>query len=101
MDGQEMTAIFGELLSFDQENGPEVKLRVFGDEFYARYETEEGYTAIYDEILGKFTYARIKDGRFVSSGVDLSHNPPLGLEKHLEESDEVRMKKTEKRFSRY
>ncbi len=96
-----MTAIFGELLSFDQENGPEVKLRVFGDEFYARYETEEGYTAIYDETLGKFTYARIKDGRFVSSGVDLSHNPPLGLEKHLEESDEVRMKKAEKRFSRY
>lgn len=96
-----MTAIFGELLSFDQENGPEVKLRVFGDEFYARYETEEGYTAIYDETLGKFTYARIKDGRFVSSGVDLSHNPPLGLEKHLEESNEVRMKKAEKRFSRY
>lgn len=96
-----MTAIFGELLSFDQENGPEVKLRVFGDEFYARYETEEGYTVIYDETLGKFTYAQLKDGRFVSSGVDLSYNPPLGLEKHLEESDEVRMKKAEKRFSRY
>lgn len=96
-----MTAIFGELLSFDQENGPEVKLRVFGDEFYARYETEEGYTVIYDETLGKFTYARLKDGRFVSSGVDLSLNPPSGLEKHLEESDEVRMQKAEKRFSRH
>ena len=44
-----MSAIFGELMSFDQDNGPEVKLRVYGDEFYARYETEEGYTAIYDE----------------------------------------------------
>lgn len=94
-----MTAIFGELLRFDQENGPEVKLRVFGDEFYARYETEEGYTVIYDEALGKFTYARLKDGHFVSSGIDLSLNPPSGLEKHLEESGEVRLQKAEKRFS--
>ncbi|AKB54736.1 MULTISPECIES: hypothetical protein [Methanosarcina] len=96
-----MTAIFGELLSFDQENGPEIRLRVFGDEFYARYETEEGYTVIYDETLGKFTYARLKDGYFVSSGVDLSLNPPSGLEKHLEESDEARMQKAEKRFFRH
>jgi hypothetical protein len=55
---------------------------------------------IYDVTLGKFTYARLKDGHFVSSGVDLSLNPPPGLEKNLEESDEVRMQKAEKRFSR-
>lgn len=95
-----MSAIFGELMSFDQENGPEVKLRVFGDEFYARYETEEGYAAIYDEDLGLFTYARLKDGRFLSSGLDLSRSPPPDLEKHLEESDEVRLDKAAKRFSR-
>lgn len=95
-----MSAIFGELMSFDQEKGPEVKLRVFGDEFYARYETEEGYTAIYDDDLGLFTYARLKDGRFLSSGLDLSRSPPPDLEKHLEESDEVRLDKAAKRFSR-
>lgn len=95
-----MSAIFGELMSFDQENGPEIKLRVFGDEFYARYETEEGYTAIYDEDLGLFTYARLKAGRFISSGLDLSRSPPPDLEKHLEESDEVRLDKAAKRFSR-
>jgi len=95
-----MSAIFGELLSFDQENGPQVKLRVFGDEFYARYETEEGYTAIYDETLGKFAYARLEDGSFVSSGIDLSRAPPAGLQKHLEESNEVQMERAEKRFSR-
>ena len=95
-----MSAIFGELMSFDQEKGPEVKLRVFGDEFYARYETEEGYTAIYDDDLGLFTYARLKDGRFLSSGLDLSRSPPPDLEKHLEESDEVRLNKAAKRFSR-
>jgi hypothetical protein len=95
-----MSAIFGEVLSFSQENGPEVRLRVFGDEFYARYETEDGYTAIYDEGRGKFAYALLKDGRFVSSGVDVSSRPPAELVKHIEESGEVRMEKAEKRFSR-
>ncbi len=95
-----MSAIFGELMSFDQDNGQEIKLKVFGDEFYARYETEEGYTAIYDEDLGLFTYARLKAGRFISSGLDLSRSPPPDLEKHLEESDEVRLDKAAKRFSR-
>ena len=95
-----MSAIFGELMSFDQENGPEIKLRAFGDEFYARYETEEGYTAIYDDDLGLFTYARLKAGRFLSSGLDLSRSPPPDLEKHLEESDEVRLDKAAKRFTR-
>jgi hypothetical protein len=95
-----LSAIFGELLSFDQDKGPEVKLRVYGDEFYARYESEEGYTAIYDDDLGRFAYARLEDGRFVSSGIDLSRAPPAGLQKHLEESNEVRMHKAEKRFPR-
>lgn len=95
-----MSAIFGELMGFDQDKGPEVMLRVFGDEFYARYETEDGYSAIYDEDLGLFTYALQEDGRFLSSGVDLGRSPPADLEKHLEESNEVRMDKAEKRFSR-
>jgi len=95
-----MSAVFGEILDFSQENGPEVRLRVYGDEFYARHETEDGYTVIYDDSFGKFTYALLKNGHFVSSGVDLSLKPPLGLEKHLEESSEVRMLKAEKRFSR-
>lgn len=95
-----MSAIFGEILDLSQESGPEVRLKVYGDEFYARHETEDGYTVIYDESLGKFTYALLKNGNFVSSGVNLSLKPPPGLKKHLEESGEVRMLKAEKRFSR-
>jgi hypothetical protein len=95
-----MSAIFGEVLSFPQEKGPEVKLRVFGDEFYARHETEDGYTVIYDESLGKFAYAVLKDGHFVSSGVDIGSRPPSGLKQHMEESGDVRIAKAEKRFSR-
>ena len=95
-----MSAIFGELLTFSQENGPNIKLRVFGDEFYARYETADGYSVIHDPELGRFVYALLQEGRFVSSGVDLEESPPLGVEPHLEESNEVRAAKAEKRFSR-
>ncbi len=53
-----MSAIFGEQLSFPQENGKEVELIVSGDEFYARHETLDGYTAVYDDPdVGKFCYA--------------------------------------------
>ena len=47
-----MSAIFGEVLTFGQQNGPDVRLSVFGDEHYARYENLDGYTVVYDEALG-------------------------------------------------
>ena len=95
-----MSAIFGELLTFSQEKGPDVQLKVFGDEFYARYETVEGYTVIYDQELGLFVYAILEDGRFGSSGLGLDQSPPAGVPHHLEESGEVRGAKAENRFSR-
>jgi len=95
-----MSAIFGELLTFSQEKGPDVFLRVYGDEFYARYETVDGYSVIYDLSLGRFVYALLRDGHFISSGVDLSLGPPPGVSPHLEESDETRSAKAENRFSR-
>jgi hypothetical protein len=95
-----MSAIFGELLTFSQENGPDIKLRVFGDEFYARYETADGYSVIDDPELGRFVYALLREGSFVSSGVDLEKSPPPGAKPHLEESNEVRAAKAENRFSR-
>ncbi len=94
-----MTAIIGETLTFEQENGPDVKLVVFGDEHYARYETEDGYTVVYDYDVGLFCYALLVDGKFVSSGVSLTESPPAGLKTHLEEADEVRAAKIEKRAS--
>jgi hypothetical protein len=95
-----MSAIFGELLTFSQEKGPDVQLRVFGDEFYARYETANGYTVIYDPDIGRFVYALLDEGRFVSSSIGLDQEPPAGVAPHLEEADLVRSKKAENRFSR-
>jgi len=67
-----MSAIFGETLTFPQENGPEVELVVFGDEFYSRRETKDGYTVIYDDKLGQYGYAILCEGEFASSGIPIS-----------------------------
>ncbi|MCK9441438.1 MAG: hypothetical protein M0Q13_08465 [Methanothrix sp.] len=95
-----MSAIFGEKLTFPQEKGQEVKLVVHGDEFYAQYETEEGYSVVYDRELGLFCYALLKEGAFFSSKIPLSKSPPHNLEKHLEEAGSVRLAKADQSTKR-
>lgn len=95
-----MSAITGEILTFSQEKGPDVKLKVFGDEFYSRYENLDGYTVVYDIDLGQFCYAYLIKGEFVSSGVDLSRAPPEKIWRHLKESEQVRNSKFETRYAR-
>ncbi len=56
-----MSAIFAETIIFPQENGSDVELVVFGDEFYARYETKDGYTVVYDPDRGLYCYALLMD----------------------------------------
>jgi hypothetical protein len=96
-----MTGIFGETVSLNQENGPQVRLVVNGDEYYARYETEDGYTVIYDPELGLYSYALKNDeGKFVSSRIPLSEPPPAGVSQHLEESNTVRAAKAAAKIAR-
>lgn len=85
-----MSAIFGERLLLPQEQGDRVELIVFGDEFYARYETPGGHTVVYDEDLGRFCYAQRAAGRLVSLGVPVEKPPPPGLPTHLKEDPHVR-----------
>ena len=94
-----MTAIFGDTLSLGQQNGPDVELVVFGDEYYARYETQDGFPVIYDHDLGLFAYALLDDGRFVSSGVPLSEIPPLDVQLHAQESESVRQAKVAEKLA--
>jgi len=84
-----MSAIFGEILRFGQKNGPEISLKVFGDEHYARYEDLNGFSAVYDEELGLFCYARLSAGSFRSTGVPLSDPAPADLVRHLQESQDT------------
>lgn len=95
-----MSSIFGEVLTFSQEKGPDVRLKVFGDEFYSRYENLDGYTVVYDVDLGLFCYAVLIKGEFVSSGVDLSQSPPAKTWRHLKESEQIRNAKFENRYAR-
>ena len=81
-----MSAIFGEVLNFTQADGSNARLRVFGDEHYARYETVEGYTAVYDDTMGSFCFADLLGNRLISTGATLGQDPPEGLVRHLKES---------------
>ena len=93
-----MSAIFGEKLNFTQGQGPDVELVVFGDEFYARYETPDGFTVVYDPDLDCYCYAILANGRFASSGAPISKSPPPGLRRHLKESAEARNEQFERRY---
>ena len=88
-----MTGIFGDTLNFKQENGPEIPLVVEGDEHYARYETVDGYTVVYDAERGLYCYALLRDGEFVSSQTPASEPPPADLTPHLQEESPVRAAK--------
>jgi M6 family metalloprotease-like protein len=95
-----MSAIFGETLTFGQANGPDIRLRVTGDEFYATYETLDGYTAVSDSDRGYFCYGYLHNGVLVSSGVPVTALPPAGTPRHLREALAVRHGRFEARRSR-
>lgn len=95
-----MSAILGEWLLFPQKNGPQIRLKVFGDEFYSYQENDEGYSAIYDADLGLYAYARLLGGVLITTGVPLSELPPAGVKRHLRESQETIAAKFEQRFAR-
>ncbi len=84
-----MVGMFGDKVSIGQANGPDVDLIVRGTELYGTYETPEGFPAIHDDTLGLFCYARLEDGRFVSTGIPVTQPPPFGVKRHATESDLV------------
>ena len=93
-----MSAIQGERIVLEQEQGNSVNLIVTGDEFYARLESPEGYTVVYDNKLGLYCYATLVNGRFKSTEIPLHKRPNVGTKKHLQESPAVRAEKFEARY---
>jgi M6 family metalloprotease-like protein len=85
-----MCQVTGEVVVLGQHVGGDVQLRVFGDEFYARYETLDGHTVLYDTDAGRYCYALLAAGRLVSSGVPISKPPPDGVPRHLMEDGSIR-----------
>jgi hypothetical protein len=92
-----MSAIFEETLTFPGNGGRLVELVVIGDEFYARYETSGGYTAVPSPNSGGWWYATISDEEFVSTGVPVDKPPPPGLRRHVKVSASVRAEITRRR----
>ena len=92
-----MSAIFGEILTFGQQSGDNVDLKVFGDEHYARYENLSGYSAVYDPERGQYCYARLSAGVFRSTGVPVTELAPVGVPRHLQETQAVAQAKAQAR----
>ena len=74
-------------IEWTQPNGAKLSLRVFGDEFYARTETTDGFTVVFDPATKSYYYAEVSaDGQdLVSTGVAVGAKNPqtLGLAQHL------------------
>ena len=95
-----MSSLNGEVILADQSVGDALQLRIFGDEFYARRETLDGYTDIYDTEQRRYCYATLAVGRFVSTGIPVYKPAPRNLRRHLKEDPEVRNEKFGLRYAR-
>jgi len=95
-----MSALIGETIVCGQHTGDDVQLKIIGDEFYARYETLDGYTVLYDKNYGGYCYALLAAGRFVSSGIPIGKPQPAGMSKHLKEVPNVRNEKFGRSYER-
>ncbi|MGA4577444.1 M6 family metalloprotease domain-containing protein [Limisphaera sp. VF-2] len=79
-------APFKGTFEFRQPDGTLIVVRGEGDEFYAHFETPDGYTVTFDPALRAYCYARVSpEGRLVSTGipVHLARPAELGLEPGL------------------
>lgn len=75
----------GEVINWQQPDGQKLTLRVYGDEYFGRTETAEGYTVVYNPADGAYHYAALAaDGsKFVPSGVKADQAPPADQVKQL------------------
>ena len=87
----------GEVFSFEQPDGSTVEALIFGDEFYARCESFDGYTLVRDEETGWLCYAELSEDKtkLVSTGIKYlgksSLKSSLSIKKHIDISDDSRL----------
>src|SRR6478735_1189841 len=74
----------GHSTDYQQPGGEKLPLWIFGDEYYARTETRDGYTVLFNQADQTYYYARASaDGAaFESTGVKADAPAPAGLTKH-------------------
>lgn len=75
----------GREIQWIQPGGQKLKLRVFGDEFYARTETLDGYTVVYNDADKAYYYAELGGGgNALRPTGRKAHLPPGGVKKGLD-----------------
>ncbi|MGM0442673.1 MAG: M6 family metalloprotease domain-containing protein [Fibrobacterota bacterium] len=90
----------GDLFNLQQPDGSRVPVHVWGDEYYQRVESPDGYTLIRNDE-GWITYAEVNDSNsdFVSTGVVYKgtqrSSAPRGLAKGLTLNADARSKKAQ------
>lgn len=86
-------APFSKEIDFVQPDGSSVQLWGKGDEFYAVFETLDGYTVVFDQVAKAYCYARLSDtgADLISTGVQLqtATGQALGLTQHLRMAPEA------------
>ena len=89
---------------FTQPDGTKIKVIGSGDEFYAVFETADGFTVVFDEALKAYCFAKLAaDGKLVSTGqqIHLADAAALGLVPHLRMSKQARSQQISERRQRW
>ena len=88
---------------WEQPDGAKLALRVFGDEFYARTETADGFTVVYDPADRAYHYADVSpDGVLLVAGATMAHlKAPGGLARHLALPETAILKKSQFNRARF
>jgi M6 family metalloprotease-like protein len=76
----------GREIKWVQPNGEQIKLRVFGDDFYARTETVDGFTVVYNPADKAYYYAEVNaNGTALKPSGRMAHRPVNnGLKKRVD-----------------
>ncbi len=96
-------APFAKRIAFRQPDGTQIHLWGQGDEFYAVFETLDGYTVVFDQGQKAYCYATTSaaGGQLVSTGVQAHRatGPSLGLPAHLRANLEVVAQQVSARYT--
>jgi M6 family metalloprotease-like protein len=91
--------------TFKQPDGTELTLKFYGDEFYARTETTDGYTVVFDPLTKSYDYANVaSDGKkMLKTEMKVGKVNPqaLGLKKHLDIDPSERRAIARDRFKKW
>ena len=103
LTGTLQAAPFDRQITFKQPDGTMIQLHGWGDEFQAVFETQAGFTVVFDQARQAYCYARQDDasGQLVSLGVQAHLASPAGLARHQRMSFAARKSQVVARWQRW